>query len=360
MEKLSRYRLTNVASGQRREQRAGGAEADGDPAARRRLAHPVPVHEHGHRDVGRAVPDDDVLAARHDERPRVERVRRDERRRHRVDPPHQHRPAVREVVGGRAGGRRADDPVARDAAEVLAADRPLELDHAAEHRRRDDDVVDGDVPVSPFSTSSVGSSTTSSSPRNARVRPTSSSSGCIELRNPTRPKLTPITGMPVPRNVRSARSIVPSPPRTTTRSASPGSPLASRPCRAASSGATMSSTPAAPATSSEPRDAVADLLLAPVRDERCPCNGLRAATRRRRRSGARAHRGRRASRSRSGGRRTPGSPSAPGGPESTTPATRARQRSRRRRRSRAGRGGALRDRGRRPSARRRAPPRTAA
>ena len=85
------------------EERAGGAQAHGDPASRRGLPDPVPVHEHGHRHLGRAVPDDDVLAARDDERPRVERVRRDERRRHRVDTPHQHRAAVREVVRGRAG-----------------------------------------------------------------------------------------------------------------------------------------------------------------------------------------------------------------------------------------------------------------
>src|SRR6185312_15563933 len=51
------------------------------------------------------------------------------------------------------------------------------------------------------------------------------------------------TGTPVPRYMRSARSIVPSPPRTTTSSASAGSPCASRPCCAASSAVTISSTP---------------------------------------------------------------------------------------------------------------------
>src|SRR4029078_4317157 len=109
----------------------------------------------------------------------------------------------------------------------------------------------------------------------------------------------------------------------------------------------------------EPRDAVADLLLASVRDERRACNGLCAAIRRPRRYGARAHRGRRASRLRSGGRRTPGSLSAPGA-RSLRPRRHAHATKPPRRRSRAGHGGALRGRGRRPWARRRAPPRTAA
>ena len=55
------------------------------------------------------------------------------------------------------------------------------------------------------STSSVGSSTTSYSPANTRASPVSRSCLGIELRKPTRPKLTPITGTPVPRNRVSAR-----------------------------------------------------------------------------------------------------------------------------------------------------------
>ena len=74
-------------------------------------------------------------------------VRRDERHGHGVEPAHEHRAAVREVVGGRAGRRRADHPVAGHDAEILAADRPAELDHAAEDRARRDDVVDRDVPL---------------------------------------------------------------------------------------------------------------------------------------------------------------------------------------------------------------------
>src|SRR5215210_752466 len=89
---------------------------------------------------------------------------------------------------------------------------------------------------SPFSaTSSVESSTTSYWPANARRTPSSSSSPRTAVRNPTRPKFTPKTGTPVPRNAVSARSIVPSPPSTMARSAS----------TAASS---RSSTPASAAT----------------------------------------------------------------------------------------------------------------
>ena len=104
----------------------------------------MPVGEDGGADVRRRVPHRQLGAARHDERPRVERVRRDERDRHRVEPAHQDRATVREVVGGRARRRRADHPVARHDAEILARDRPAELDHPPERRARGDDVVDGD------------------------------------------------------------------------------------------------------------------------------------------------------------------------------------------------------------------------
>src|ERR671925_57194 len=56
------------------------------------------------------------------------------------------------------------------------------------------------------------------SPASARSSPDSSSVSSIAERKPTRPKLTPITGTPAPRKRLSARSIVPSPPRTTARS----------------------------------------------------------------------------------------------------------------------------------------------
>src|ERR671939_1346367 len=99
--------------------------------------------------------------------------------------------------------------------------------------------------------SRVGSSTTTKSPENARPSPSSSSSGCIEARKPTRPKLTPITGTRVPRNRVSARSIVPSPPSTTARSALAGSPSAlGRSCFARSSSGKRSSTPCSAASSS--------------------------------------------------------------------------------------------------------------
>src|SRR2546421_1537291 len=89
------------------------------------------------------------------------------------------------------------------------------------------------------------------SPANARPRPSSSSSGCIEARKPTRPKFTPITGTRVPRKRVSARSIVPSPPRTTARSAVAGSPSAlGKSCFSRSSSGKTSSTPCSPASAS--------------------------------------------------------------------------------------------------------------
>src|SRR5829696_3247430 len=65
------------------------------------------------------------------------------------------------------------------------------------------------------------------------------------VRKPTLPKLTPTAGTVVPSSRRSARSIVPSPPRTTTMSASEGSPSAtSMSCFSSSSAGMSSSTPA--------------------------------------------------------------------------------------------------------------------
>jgi hypothetical protein len=69
-------------------------------------------------------------------------VRRHERDHHRVEPPDEHRAAVREVVGRRAERRRADDAVAGQHAEILAADGVAELDHAPEPGARREDVVD--------------------------------------------------------------------------------------------------------------------------------------------------------------------------------------------------------------------------
>ena len=75
----------------------------------------------------------------------MQRVRRDEGDHQRVESPDEHRTAVREVVGGRPLGRRADQAVARLNAEVLTPDRMLELDQPTELSARDDGVVDCDV-----------------------------------------------------------------------------------------------------------------------------------------------------------------------------------------------------------------------
>src|SRR5581483_8087620 len=63
----------------------------------------------------------------------------------------------------------------------------------------------------PTETSSVDSSTVRYSPASTRETSASSRSAGIAVRKPTRPKLTPTTGTPVPRKRPSARSIVPSP-----------------------------------------------------------------------------------------------------------------------------------------------------
>src|SRR5436190_5442637 len=86
--------------------------------------------------------------------------------------------------------------------------------------------------------------------------PSSSPSASTAARNPTRPKLTPSTGPPVRRKRRSPRSIVPSPPRTTARSApSSPSPASASPCFSTSSSEKSSSTPTSAATACSRRSA---------------------------------------------------------------------------------------------------------
>ena len=117
------YREKNVASGSVASRLGCAPTRTIACVAVRKRADLLPVDEDGRlRRPCREVRDHDVGPARHDERPDVDRVRRDERQHHRVEAPDEHRAAVRQVVGGRAGRRRADQPVARLRAEVLAAD----------------------------------------------------------------------------------------------------------------------------------------------------------------------------------------------------------------------------------------------
>src|SRR6476646_1211616 len=81
--------------------------------------------------------------------------------------------------------------------------------------------------------SSVGCSIVRYSPAKTRARSFSSRSGMIEARKPTRPKLMPITGTPVPSSRASVRRIVPSPPTATVSCPRSGSSTSSTPARSA-------------------------------------------------------------------------------------------------------------------------------
>jgi hypothetical protein len=122
-----------------------GCEVHGDALAAAEPVDAVAVDEHRGGHVDAPVLEHDVDAAADDERARVQRVRGDEGDDERVEPPDEHRSAVREVVGRRALGGRADQPVARLDAEILLSDRIAQLDQPAELAARDYDVVDGDV-----------------------------------------------------------------------------------------------------------------------------------------------------------------------------------------------------------------------
>ena len=168
--------------------------------------------------------DADPVAVGEHQRARVERVRRDEGEHHRIDAPAHDRAAGREVVAGRADGGRDHHTVAAALAHVDAVDLPAERRHAAVGRARDEHVVDGGVPPALVDrVSMVGRSTVSNRPRSTSGSRSARSFSVSDVRNPTRPKFTPITGTRVSRNRCRARSIVPSPPSTSTRSHAPDS-----------------------------------------------------------------------------------------------------------------------------------------
>ena len=133
----------------------------------------------------------------------------------------------------------------------------------------------------------------------------------IELRKPTRPKLTPITGTPVPRKRVSARSTVPSPPSTTARSAEAASALGVDPVLRRLLVREQELDAVLLCDGLQPGEARADLTGRAVRHDGRAADG---PTRRRRRRGGLSHRD---SVRRVGvrdGRRTPGSPWGRAGP----------------------------------------------
>ena len=75
---------------------------------RRERADLAPVDEHDRRTSGVRLTTSSSKPGPDDERAGVQRVRRDEREHRRLEAPHEHRAAVREVVGGRPGRRRAE------------------------------------------------------------------------------------------------------------------------------------------------------------------------------------------------------------------------------------------------------------
>ncbi len=227
-------------------------------------------------------------------------------------------------------------------AEILAADRPAELDHPPERRARGHDVVDGGEAWRRRAAPRASAARSCGTRRRRRARGrTSSRSGAIAARKPTRPKLTPITGMPRPSSRASVRRIVPSPPSAT---ASCGALGVVHELDARALGDRV-----APAATASPTSTRPCATTAAVSTGECV-----------RRSARRGHREASAARRARGGGRTPGCPSGPGAPSlrrrDARPPRRAPPP-----RPRGGRGAARRRRERRlPSPRRRGPPRTAA
>src|SRR5690606_11524191 len=89
----------------------------------------------------------DLRSAIDHDRPERERVRGDGGDDHGIDVGLEDGPAGGDVVGGRAGGCRDDQPVAADAGPLVAVDAEGEIDHAERRAGGDDQFVDLDIAV---------------------------------------------------------------------------------------------------------------------------------------------------------------------------------------------------------------------
>src|SRR2546430_150554 len=106
---------------------------------------------HGDHDVlVRHQRDLDPVHAREDDRSVRQRVGTDRRQHDRVHRREQDGPAGREVVGGRASGRRDDEAVGAVGGGVLSFDRHREIDDTTHRGLGDDDVVEGGVLAEPL------------------------------------------------------------------------------------------------------------------------------------------------------------------------------------------------------------------
>ena len=153
------------------------------------------------------------------ERPGGERVRGDEADHVALDAPGEDRPRVGEVVAGRAGRGRGDQPVAADVADLLAADAVGELGDAAVGRR---------MKRTSLSATALAAAGVDLERRHRHhlelareraPRPSSSCSRSTAARKPIVPKLIPKTGHPrVGVAAQRRRGCVPSPPSTRQRS----------------------------------------------------------------------------------------------------------------------------------------------
>ena len=216
----------------------------------------------------------DAIGRRDHERAGGQRVRRDERDAKPCDAPRHHRTAVGEVVAGRAEWSCDHEPVAADAADLVAADRVgrsatrlpgwrwIETSFiATQHARR----------RGQLDRRGVGASRSRRrGPARTRRRASSRSTAA---RNPISPKLTPNTGTPVPRtgagrsgSCRRRRAQSRSPRRPGTAPSAAGFRV--RPCFSVSSGSHRNVTPARAGARQQRADRRRGLLGPAVGDHR--------------------------------------------------------------------------------------------
>src|SRR5215218_5724332 len=125
----------------------GLLEADLQLGARGELSRPLPVEGDLDRLAPGRVSDVQRIARRDHQSARGERVRRDEADHIPLHAPGEDRTGVGEVVAGRSGGGRGDQPVAADVADLLLPDRVGELRDPPVRAPDEADVVEGDRQV---------------------------------------------------------------------------------------------------------------------------------------------------------------------------------------------------------------------
>ena len=185
-------------------------------------------------------------------------------------------PAAGERISRRARRARDHEAVAAVRVDEAAVDPDFEFDHAPGFLPLHDDVIEravaelGARPRARAVPRAAGARRSRSGPRAPRRRSPIISSGSTSVRKPSRPRLTPSSGTPRASASCAAKSIVPSPPIATMRSAS---------CPSSAHGLADEARRAGPSIAASRSSNTVRSARAQVRGEQLPANRRRGRLR---------------------------------------------------------------------------------